>query len=60
MLADEYSNCFPAFFQFDGKIYWRISAQLYNEISDYEFAAKTILRYLELSKKQIVKKSSKL
>ena len=39
-------NCFPVFFQFDGKIWTRISAQLYNEISDYEFMANTVLAYL--------------
>lgn len=32
-------NCFPIIFSFDGKVYTRISAQIYNELQDYEQAA---------------------
>ena len=28
-------NCFPIFFKFDGKVFTRISAQIFNELSDY-------------------------
>lgn len=28
-------NCFPVFYQFDGKIWTRLSAQIYNDITDY-------------------------
>ena len=46
MLADEYSNYFPVFSSLMEKY---TGASLLNYImkfSDYEFAAKTILRYL--------------
>lgn len=39
-------NCFPHFFAFDGKVYCRLSAQIYNELSDYEFAASKFKEYL--------------
>lgn len=32
-------NFYPTIFNFDGRTYWRISVQVYNEMSDYEFAA---------------------
>jgi hypothetical protein len=43
------ANCFIPFFSFDGKVYCRISAQIYNEISDYEFGAVKFLEYLKKS-----------
>lgn len=33
MLASD--NCFPIFYEFDGKVWIRISAQIYNVIGDY-------------------------
>jgi hypothetical protein len=39
-------NCYPIFYLFDGKIWTRVSVQLYNEISDYEFMANTFLAHL--------------
>lgn len=41
------ANCFPHFIAFDGKVYCRISTQIYNEISDFEFAATKFLEYLK-------------
>lgn len=45
-MLDKY-NCYPIFYKFDGKIFCRISAQIYNELSDYEFAANTFLHLLQ-------------
>lgn len=39
-------NCYPIFYHFDGKNYCRISAQIFNEIGDYQFAAEKFLEYL--------------
>jgi hypothetical protein len=47
----EVDNCFPVFFKFDGKFFTRLSAQIYNEMSDYEFMANTFLSYLKGIKK---------
>ena len=52
-------NCFPIFYKFDGKVYNRISVQMYNELSDFEFMATKFLEYLKDSKegkKEEVKK----
>jgi hypothetical protein len=57
MLKQE--NCFPVFFQFDGKIWTRIAAQLYNDITDYEFMAKTFLIYLKKHQQKEVNKGKK-
>lgn len=40
-------NCFPIFYEFDGKIWIRISAQIYNVIGDYQFMATKFLNYLK-------------
>jgi hypothetical protein len=40
-------NCFPHFIAFDGKVYCRISTQIYNELADFEFAASKFLEYLK-------------
>ena len=53
-MLDE-DNCFPIFYQFDGKVYTRISAQIYNELSDYAFMAKKFLDHLERRKKGVKK-----
>lgn len=45
-MMDEY-NCYPIFYQFQGKVYCRISAQIFNELSDYVFAATTFLNLLK-------------
>ena len=42
-------HCFPKIYQFDGAIYCRISAQIYNELSDYEFMAKRFLERLAIA-----------
>jgi hypothetical protein len=34
-----YYNCYPVVYEFDGKVYCRISAQIYNDITDFQFAA---------------------
>jgi hypothetical protein len=31
----ELYNCYPVVYEFDGKVFCRISAQIYNDISDY-------------------------
>ena len=43
-------KCFPIFYKFDGKIYCRISVQIYNELSGYEFMANKFLEYLKIQK----------
>ncbi len=43
-------NCFPHFTSFNGKVYCRLSGQIYNEISDYEFAATKFMEYLSKAK----------
>lgn len=48
-------NCFPHFFAFDGKVYCRLSAQIYNELSDFEFAASKFKEYLLKSQVSEVK-----
>lgn len=40
-------NCYPIFYQFQGKVYCRISAQIFNELSDYIFAATTFMTLLQ-------------
>ena len=45
-MLDEY-NCYPIFYKFDNKVFCRISAQIYNELSDYVFAATTFLNLLK-------------
>lgn len=44
-MMDE-DNCFLAMLSFQGKVYCRFSAQIYNEMSDYEFAATRFLQRL--------------
>lgn len=44
-------NCYPVVYEFAGKIYCRISAQIYNDITDYEFAANKFLDLLVNSEK---------
>jgi hypothetical protein len=39
-------NCYPVVFEFGGKVYCRISAQIYNDISDFQFAAEKFLDLL--------------
>jgi hypothetical protein len=46
------ANCFPPVGQFDGKTYIRLSVQIYNEMSDYEYMATKFLEYLAKHKKQ--------
>ncbi len=41
------ANCYPIMYKFDNKIYTRISAQIYNELSDYEFMAKKFKELLD-------------
>jgi len=36
-------NTYLVLFSFDGKIYTRISAQIYNDITDYQFVANKFL-----------------
>ena len=36
-------NCYPVFFPLDGKVFCRISCQIYNELSDYQYAANKFL-----------------
>ena len=43
-------KCFPIFYKFNGKIYCRISVQIYNVLSDYEFMANKFLKYLNQQK----------
>ena len=50
----EEDNCAPIIFKFDDTIYCRISCQIYNELSDYKFAATKFLE--RLKKKQESKK----
>jgi hypothetical protein len=45
-------NCFPHFIAFDGKVYCRISTQIYNDLSDFEFAASKFLEYLKKYQKE--------
>ena len=45
-MLDEY-NCYPALFKFQGKVYCRISAQIFNELSDYVYAANIFLALLK-------------
>lgn len=47
----QYYNCYPIFYEFDGKVYCRISAQIYNDLSDYQFAAEKFLDLLLNSQK---------
>lgn len=42
----KYFNCYPVIYGFKGKVYCRISAQIYNDISDYQFAAEKFLDLL--------------
>ena len=44
-LRDEFHCELPVIF-FDGKVYIRISAQIYNEFSEYEHLAKSVLTIL--------------
>jgi hypothetical protein len=57
MLAKD--NCYPIFYQFEGKIWTRVSAQLYNDITDYEFMANTFLAHLSRHLKPVGKGTSK-
>lgn len=45
-MLDQY-NCYPIFYKFNNKVFCRISAQIYNELSDYIFAANTFLTLLK-------------
>lgn len=48
-------NFYPIIFNFDKKTYWRISVQVYNELSDYEFAGnklKEVFSHLEEEKNE--------
>lgn len=45
-MLDEY-NCYPIFYQFHGKVFCRISAQIFNQLSDYVFTATTFLNMLK-------------
>ena len=60
-MMDE-DNCFPIFFKFDNKCFTRISAQIFNELSDYEFMATKFLEKLtkKTKEKKIVNASEKL
>ena len=46
----ENDNCYPIMFAFDKKVYCRISAQIYNEMSDYEFMAEKFKNHLNSKK----------
>lgn len=50
-MMDE-DNCYPIFFKFDNKVFTRISAQIFNEMSDYEFMATTFLKKLNNHKEK--------
>ncbi len=51
-------NCYIPIYTFDGKVYCRVSAQVYNEITDYEFAATTFLSYLKKASNSGLKKTN--
>lgn len=42
----QWENCFPVLYEMDGKVYIRISVQIFNEIGDYEWSAKRIREVL--------------
>lgn len=50
-LMEKY-NTYLVIYSFDGKIYTRISAQIYNEISDYQFVAQKFLEIIAKYKKE--------
>jgi hypothetical protein len=45
-------NTYLVIYSFDGKIYTRISAQIYNDISDYQFVAQKFLEIIAKYKKE--------
>lgn len=45
-MLDQY-NYYPIFYKLNNKVFCRISAQIYNELSDYIFAANKFLTLLK-------------
>lgn len=48
-------NCYPVFYKFDNKVFIRISVQLYNELSDYVYAANLFLQLLNAAQEEMKK-----
>ena len=48
-------NCYPVFYEFDSKVFIRITAQVYNELSDYEYAANLFLQLLKAAQEEMKK-----
>lgn len=48
-------NCYPVFYEFDNKIFIRITAQVYNELSDYVYAANLFLQLLKAAQEEMKK-----
>jgi selenocysteine lyase/cysteine desulfurase len=57
-MMDE-DNTFPIFYRFDGKVWIRLSAQIYNELQDYEFMATRFKHRLEAKLKETGSSTSK-
>lgn len=48
-------NVYPFLYKFDNKIFMRISAQIYNELSDYAYTANLFLQLLKSAQEEMIK-----